>query len=88
MFKLLFSLLCVLHGPLLFAQAEQTPFQTMMAMAKIKKVITVKTVAGNAQLLLASRSEDPAFVFTYAPGGDGTLIVRTGADETPIYKGR
>ena len=88
MFKFFVAILCVVYVPVVLAQAEQSPFQTMMAMAKIKKVITVETVAGNTSLLVTSIADAPAIVYLFAPGGPGTLIVRTAADGTPVTKQR
>ena len=62
---------------------EWPPFQTFMDMAKIKKVITVDTAADPTRVLITAMTETPAYVFTNAPGGEGTLLLVTDAQRAP-----
>lgn len=57
-----------------------------MAMAKIKKVVSVDTAAGPTRVLITSATANPAYVFTYAPGGEGTLVLDADAQGTPTTK--
>ena len=56
---------------------ERPPFQTLMDIAKIRKVITDDTAAGPTRVLITAMTETPADVFTYSPGGEGTLLLGT-----------
>lgn len=85
MSKLLISLI-LLFPAFAFGQAERPAFLVLMEMAKVKKVIQVDTVAGKTSVLFTSIVDDPAFVFVFAPGGDGTLALEANADGTPFTK--
>ena len=67
--RLLLYLLLILPASSAFAQDERPAFLTLMESAKVKKVITVDTVAGHTKVLLTSIADNPAFVFIFAPGG-------------------
>ncbi len=84
--RLLIFLLLTLHAQFVFGQAERPAFHTLMEMAKVKKIITVDTVAGKTNVLLTAIADNPAFVFIFAPGGEGTLAIDADADGTPITK--
>ena len=82
-------LLVVLLGfipQLALSQADPPPFTKMMALANVKKVIQVDTPAGVTPVLLTSGTEDPKFVFVFAPGGDGTIDFGTNAEGVPISR--
>ena len=55
-----------------------------MDTARVKKLIAVDTVAGKTNVLLTTIMDDPALVFVFAPGGDGTLMIEASADGTPF----
>jgi hypothetical protein len=63
-----------------FSQAEPPPFTTMMELSKVKRVIEVNTPAGVTRVLITSSSEDPRYVFVFAPGGDGAIDFDTNAE--------
>ncbi|MEK6592123.1 MAG: alpha/beta hydrolase [Pseudomonadota bacterium] len=84
--KLLLSLLLVLHAQSVFGQAEPPAFHALMAASKVKKIIAVDTVAGKTNVLLTAIADNPAFVFVFAPGGDGTLAIDADADGAPATK--
>ncbi|MEQ1774087.1 MAG: hypothetical protein ABL891_09945 [Burkholderiales bacterium] len=86
MYKLLISLLLILHTPFAIGQAERPAFHILMEAAKIKKVLQVDTVAGKTNVLLTTNTDNPAFVFAFAPGGDGTLAIEANADGIPFTK--
>lgn len=67
-------------------QPERLAFHALMAMAKIKKVVSVDTAAGPTRVLITSAIDNPAYVFTYAPGGEGTLVLDTDAQGAPVTK--
>jgi predicted esterase len=82
----LILLLAALHAQLAFGQTERPAFHALMGMAKLKKVVTVDTVAGKTNVLLTSNTDEPAFVFVFQPGGDGTLVIETGENGVPFTK--
>lgn len=82
----LILLLAALHAPLVFGQTERPAFHVLMEMAKVKKVIAVDTVAGKTNVLLTSNTDEPAFVFVFQPGGDGTLVMEAGENGVPFTK--
>ena len=86
MVKLLLSLLLILNAQLAFGQPERSPFHVLMDTARVKKLIAVDTVAGKTNVLLTANMDDPAFVFVFAPGGDGTLVIEAGANGAPFTK--
>jgi hypothetical protein len=76
----LMVMLLVLIPQLALSQAEAPPFTTMMEISKVKKVIEVATPAGMTRVLITSPSEDPRFIFVFAPGGDGSIDFDTNAE--------
>jgi pimeloyl-ACP methyl ester carboxylesterase len=86
MYPWLILLLAALHAPFVFGQTERPAFHVLMEMARVKKVIAVDTVAGKTNVLLTSNTDEPAFVFVFAPGGDGTLAIEAGANGIPHTK--
>jgi len=86
MYKLLITLLLALHAPFVFGQTERQPFHVLMDKAKLKKVITVDTVAGKTNVLITSMTEHPAWIFVFSPGGEGTLLVEADAQGAPLTK--
>lgn len=86
MYKMLISLLLILNTQFVLGQTDRPAFHILMETAKIKKVLQVDTVAGKTNVLLTAIADNPAFVFVFAPGGDGTLAIETNADGTPFTK--
>lgn len=84
--KLSIFLLLVLHTPFVFGQAERPAFHALMDAARVKKIIAVDTVAGRTNVLLTAIADNPAFVFVFAPGGEGILAIDAGADGAPATK--
>lgn len=82
----IFVLALVLHAQFAFGQTERPAFHALMEAAKVKKVIAVDTVAGKTNVLFTSISDNPSFVFIYAPGGDGHLTISAGEDGRPSTK--
>ncbi len=86
MHKTLASILLILAMPLAFAQTDRPVFHVLMESAKIKKLIAVDTVAGKTHVLFTSNTDEPAFVFIFQPGGDGTLVIEADAKGAPFTK--
>ncbi len=86
MHSLVLSLLLALYTSFVFSQTERPAFHALMDMAKVKKIITVDTIAGRTNVLLTAIADNPAFVFIFAPGGEGTLAIDADADGMPVTK--
>jgi predicted esterase len=70
------------------AQTGPTPYDAVMAVATVKKVIVVDTIAGRTGVLLASIAADPRIVFVFAPGGEGRVGISADGEGRPVVKGR
>lgn len=55
-------------------QDQKLPFQQLIELATVKKLLAVDTVAGKTKVLLVSSVEDPELVIIHAAGGDGNPI--------------
>jgi pimeloyl-ACP methyl ester carboxylesterase len=86
MHKLLISILLMFNAALASGQTDRPAFLVLMEAAKTKKLIPVDTVAGKTNVLLATNTDDPTFVFIFQPGGDGTLAIEAGVNGVPITK--
>ncbi len=70
------------------AQTGSSPFDAVMAVATVKKVIVVDTVAGKTPVFLASIAAEPALVFVFAPGGEGNPGIGVDGGGQPAVRGR
>lgn len=84
MLRFILAALIGLGPQLALSQENQSPFTTMMGLAKVKSIIQVDTVAGITKMLLSSSVEDPRFVFVFAPGGEGAVDFSANPDGLPI----
>jgi pimeloyl-ACP methyl ester carboxylesterase len=65
---------------------EPPPFRVLMDMARIKRIVQVDTEAGKTHVLVTSIVDNPAFVFVFQPGGEGTLLLGADAAGAPATK--
>ena len=63
-------------------QSDIPPFQRLMALAAVKRLLVVDTVAGKTHVLLTSATENPELVIVHAMGGEGNPLF-TGTDGLP-----
>jgi hypothetical protein len=75
-----------LSPALALAQTGPSPFDAVIAVATVKKVIVVDTVAGRTGVLFASVATDPRIVFVYATGGEGGVGISADGDGLPIVR--
>jgi len=84
MHKLVFLLLLASASHPSIGQTESPGFLRLMEIATVKRIIPVETVAGNANVLLTSLADNPAFLFIFVPGGDGHLRLNAGQEGQPL----
>jgi hypothetical protein len=84
--RFLLAVLLGLIPQFALGQADSPPFTKMMELSKVKNIIELDTPAGVTRVLVTSRSEDPRFVFVFAPGGDGGVDFDTNAERAMISR--